>query len=220
MNMKPSAIRWIALLVGVYITLQLIADACASKIIALGDVTMPAGTFVFALTFTWRDLLHKRLGKTWAKAAIWTAAVANIIMALYFQLAIQLPSAPFWSNQDAFASVLSAVPRITFASILAELVSELVDTEVYHFFSLRTSTVNQWMRVLVSNAVSTPIDSALFAIVAFGGTLPAAAMLSVAVGQVLYKFAVAIFSLPLIYFIPEGGKPESNEGPQSVRAVA
>src|SRR5690606_18119348 len=79
-----SSVFAIVLLVGVYIALQLVADVSAAKIVSIGDITMPAGTFVFAITFTWRDMIHKRLGKEWARAAIWTAALANIGMAAYF----------------------------------------------------------------------------------------------------------------------------------------
>ena len=46
--------------------------------------------------------------------------------------------------------------RITIASIIAEVVSELVDTEVYSWFVDRVTTRHQWARVAVSNAVSVP----------------------------------------------------------------
>lgn len=39
---------------------------------------------------------------------------------------------PDWGLGTAFASVLSPMWRIVLASITAEVVSELVDTEVYH----------------------------------------------------------------------------------------
>jgi uncharacterized integral membrane protein (TIGR00697 family) len=193
----------VVLLVGVYVALQLIADVTAGKIVAIGDITLPAATFIFAITFTWRDMLHKRLGKEWAQAAIWTAAIANVGMALYFVFAIQLPGAGFWQGQEAFASVLGFVPRITVASIVAELVSELLDTEVYHHLIDRIPARHQWARVLGSNAVSLPIDSAIFVTLAFAGTMPLAALVSVALGQVAFKVVVTVVSLPLIYTIPE-----------------
>ena len=88
--MKNRNIYAITVLVGIYVTLQLIADVAAVKIVDIWGITMPAGTFIFALTFTWRDMLHKRLGKEWARAAIITAAAANLLMAFYFLFAIEL----------------------------------------------------------------------------------------------------------------------------------
>ncbi|MBN1285971.1 MAG: queuosine precursor transporter [Anaerolineae bacterium] len=204
MKVPQRTVYTIVLLVSVYIALQLIADVTAPKIVALGPITLPAGTFVFALTFTWRDMLHKRLGKEWARAAIIAAAVCNVLMVLYYAFAIELPPAGFWSGQDAFQATLGLVWRITAASIVAELVSELVDTEVYHVLAKRFTGVHQWVRVAGSNAVSLPIDSLVFVTLAFAGTMPLASMVDVIVGQVIFKALVTLVSLPGIYTIPEG----------------
>ncbi len=196
-----------SLLVGVYVALQLIADVTAIKIIGIGPITLPAGTFVFALTFTWRDMLHKRLGKEWAKAAIVTAAVGNLLMVLYITFALALPPAVFWEGQDAMVLTLGVVWRITAASIIAELVSELVDTEVYHILAARFTGRRQWVRVAGSNAVSLPIDSLVFVTLAFAGTMPAAMMIKVMFGQIAFKALVTLVSIPGIYVIGDA-KPQ------------
>jgi len=201
--MKKPTIYTIVLLIGGYICFQLIADVTAAKIINIWGHTMPAGTLVFALTFTWRDMIHKRLGKEWARAAIVTAALANIFMALYFVLAIELAPAIFWGNQAAFEAVLGIVPRIVIASIIAEFVSEMVDTEVYHAMIARISERNQWGRVLVSNAISLPLDSAIFTMLAFYGTGNQGHIGEMIVAQVIFKGIVTVVSLPLIYTVPE-----------------
>ncbi|MHA2433796.1 MAG: queuosine precursor transporter, partial [Candidatus Thorarchaeota archaeon] len=169
-------------------------------IVQLGNVAIPAGTFIFALTFTWRDALHRRLGREWARAAIMVAGAANVTMALYFAFAISLPAASFWPNQEAFASVLGVVPRITVASIVAEVASEWIDTEVYH----QLRGLPRWVGVLGSNAVSLPIDSLIFVGLAFGGTTPLAVMFTVVWGQTLLKAVMTLLSLPVIYLVKQG----------------
>ena len=164
---------------------------------------MPAGTFIFALTFTWRDMLHKRLGKEWARAAIISAAVMNLLMAGYFMFATDLTPAIFWGNQEAFQQTLSIVWRIALASIAAELVSELIDTEVYHYAMQRIGARHQWARVLTSNAVSLPVDSLIFTVLAFGGTMPVSGLWAIAKGQVVFKALVTMVSLPLIYTVKD-----------------
>ncbi len=200
--MSKKTIFTVVILVGMYVCFQLVADVSASKIVQLGGLTIPAGTFVFALTFTWRDMLHKRLGKEWAQAAIWMAALANVFMALYFMLVIHLPGAA-WIDNAVFAAVLGVVPRVAIASIIAELVSELLDTEVYHVLIERIPARHQWARVLVSNAVSLPVDSVIFVVIAFAGTMPLAALASIALGQIVFKALVTVVSLPLIYAVPD-----------------
>ncbi len=81
MNGKKT-LFWIVGLIGAYVACQMIADIGASKLISLGSVVIPGGTFVFAFTFTIRDMIHKRLGREWAVAAIWTAGLVNVFMAL------------------------------------------------------------------------------------------------------------------------------------------
>jgi len=44
---------------------------------------MDAG-FIYSLTFTWRDLIHKQLGRRAAITTIWLAAAINLLAALYF----------------------------------------------------------------------------------------------------------------------------------------
>lgn len=203
-NNTQRLIYLAVLLIGGYVALQLIADVTAVKIVELGSITLPAGTFVFALTFTWRDMLHKRLGREWARAAVITAAVCNLLMVIYFGFAIRLPPAGFWPGQAAFENTLGFVWRIAVASIIAELVSELLDTEIYHRLAQRFTGANQWARVAGSNAVSLPVDSLIFIILAFAGDMLVGDMVNVFIGQVIFKAVVTLVSIPGIYFIPEG----------------
>ena len=108
--------------------------------------------------------------------------------------------------------MLAPLWRITIASIVAEVVSELVDTEVYHWFVRRVTTRHQWARVAVSNAVSVPLDNVIFAVGAFGAipgfadhalTLPWDAVWDIFVVNLTVKALVSALSLPLIYLCPD-----------------
>ena len=201
--MSKKQIWIVVLLVGGYITFQLVADVAAVKIIDIAGITMPAGTFVFALTFTWRDMLQKRLGKEWARASIIMAAACNVFLALYFVFAIRLRPAVFWSGQDAFAATLGIVWRIAAASIVAEVVSQWIDTEMYSILAPRTRGFWQFLRVIGSNAVSLPVDSLIFGFGAFAGTMPIIAILGIAWGQIIFKGLVTVISIPGIYLVKE-----------------
>ena len=54
---------------GGYLALQMMADIAATKVIRVGPVVMDAG-LIYCLTFTWRDLVHKRLGARAARILI------------------------------------------------------------------------------------------------------------------------------------------------------
>ena len=203
---KPIATSAI-IVIAVYIAAQLLSDIGSLKIALVAGFSVDAGTFIYPLTFTIRDLVHKQLGKAAARTVIILAAVINLFMVVFFQFAAWLPQDPSWGRGREFASVLGPVWRIVIASIIAEVISELIDTEVYHLWVTRITRKFQWARVLASNAVSTPIDSLIFCWGAFGLALPASVVWSIFFANVIIKGLVTIISLPGIYLVKEGKTP-------------
>jgi hypothetical protein len=182
-------------LIALYIACELIANITANKTIVLFGITAPGGVFIYALTFTLIDLVNEHFGKSGARRVIYAAFGANILFALYSAFVVYLPHPSFFTGQEAFAQVLGSTPRIVAASLLAYIVSSLIDVEVFDAWKRRIGGY-RWGRVLASNAVSTAVDSALFVSAAFGGLLPLIPMI---VGQYLFKMAITVVSVPLIY---------------------
>jgi len=191
----------IIIVVSCYIAAQILSDITSLKIILLAGMSIDAGTLVYPITFTLRDMAHKVLGKGASRILIFAAAGINVFMAGLFWIVSQLPADPSVGHQTEFAVVLSPVYRIVIASILAEVLSELIDTEAYSAWISRFSSKYQWGRVLVSNAISVPVDSIIFVLVAFAGTLPWAILWSIFIANVLLKGFVTVLSIPLIYAV-------------------
>ena len=189
--------------ISVYIAAQLLSDIASLKITSFAGFSMDAGTFIYPLTFTIRDLVHKRLGKMAARKIIFLAAGINLFMALFFHFVAWLPQDPAWGMGKEFSAILGPVWRIVIASILAEIISELIDTEIYHIWYTRITKRYQWMRVLASNTVSIPIDSLIFCWGAFGFSLPHDVVWSIFFANVIVKGAVTLISLPSIYLVKE-----------------
>jgi uncharacterized integral membrane protein (TIGR00697 family) len=124
-------------------------------------------------------------------------------MVVFFQFAAWLPQDPTWGLGREFSTILGPVWRIVTASIVAEVISELIDTEVYHFWVSRITRKYQWARVLISNAVSIPIDSLIFCWGAFGLALPNSVVWSIFFANVIVKGLVTAVSLPAIYLVKE-----------------
>ncbi|MBN2553989.1 MAG: queuosine precursor transporter [Spirochaetales bacterium] len=196
------------ILVSLYIAAQIISDVASLKIALLAGLSVDAGTFIYPITFTLRDLVHKRLGKQAARLVIVLAGGINLFMAAFFAFSARLPGDPAWGLEREFASVLGPVWRIVTASIAAEIVAELVDTEVYHLWVTRITRRHQWARVLASNAVSVPLDSLIFCWAAFGAVLPPATVWSIFLANLIVKAAVTVLSIPGIYLVRE--RPENT----------
>ncbi len=191
------------LVVAAYIAAQMLADIGSLKIALVAGFSIDGGTFIYPLTFTLRDMVHKLLGRSAARTTILAAGLINLLMAGYFAFVGQLPPDPTWALQEAFVSVLNPVWRIVLASIVAELVSELLDTEIYQAWITRVTRRYQWGRVLVSNSVSIPVDSLIFCWGAFGGVLGAPVVWSIFWANVLVKGLTTLISLPGIYLVKE-----------------
>ena len=197
---KGEYIMYLSIIsIACYIAAQLMADITSLRIVRVYGFSLDAGTFIYPLTFTLRDMVHKAVGRNGARILIITAAVMNIIMAGLFMFTAWLPPDLNVGPQTAFGAVLSPVWRIVFASIMAEIFSELLDTEVYHAWVTRVTRRYQWARVLVSNGISIPIDSLLFCWGAFGGTMPNTVVWQLIISNIFLKGAMTLLSLPLIY---------------------
>lgn len=191
------------LVISAYVAAQILSDIGSLKIAQVAGFSVDGGTLIYPLTFTLRDIVHKHLGRRAARTVIVAAAVINLLMAGYFALLSYLPPDPSWELQIAFAAILGPVWRIVLASIAAELISQLLDTEIYHLWVTRVTRRYQWSRVLVSNIFGIPVDSLIFCWLAFGGVLPGAVVWSIFWANVLVKGLTTLISLPGIYLVKE-----------------
>jgi hypothetical protein len=182
-------------LIAVYVACELVANVTAGKPVVVAGVVVPAGVFIYALTFTLIDLINERLGKVRARQVVYGAFAGNLLLAGYTAFTIWLPAATFYPHQGAYATVLGATPRIVGASLLAYLVSALLDTEIFAWWRTRVRGP-RWMRVVVSNGLSTFVDSAVFISGAFYGILPLWPLIQ---GQYIWKMIITVVSIPLIY---------------------
>jgi uncharacterized integral membrane protein (TIGR00697 family) len=100
--------------------------------------------------------------------------------------------------------------RIILASVIAIILSETADTEVYQRLLAR-----RWlMRVAGSNAISIPLDSLLFNLIAFAGVFPLSMLAAIVFGEIVTKFSVGA----VIALFRSGRDDQSGLRPQIPRA--
>lgn len=207
---SDRAMRWLLISVSAYVACSLMANVMSVRILRLGPTwasfSIDAGTLTYPLTFTLRDLVHKVGGRSVARIVVIAGGSLNALLALGLYLTSILPGDPgvISGAQDHFGDVLTPVTRIVLASVVAQVVSELVDTEIYQRFVDRFGNRAQWGRVVSSNAISIPLDSALFVLIAFGGDVPLAVAGSIIGANIVVKGATTLVTVPLIYAVPEG----------------
>ncbi len=193
-----------AVLVAVfYVAAQMLSDIASLQIVLVAGFSIDAGTFIYPLTFTLRDMVHKVAGIKIARMLIISAAVVNLLMALFFKLVSVLPPDLAVGPQTAFGSLLSPVWRIVLASIAAEVIAELIDTEGYRIWVEKVTRRYEWARVVFSNSISIPVDSFLFSFLAFYGKMPFSVVSSIFFSNMIIKGLTTIISIPGIYLVKE-----------------
>jgi queuosine precursor transporter len=206
---SQRALTWLLVSVTGYAGFSIMANVMSVRILRVGpdwaSFSVDAGTLTYPLTFTLRDLVHKVGGRTAARITIVCTAALNLVAASAMWATANLPGdlAVDTPAQDWFGPVLTPVLRITAASVIAQVIAELVDTEVYHRWVRRFGLRAQWGRVVSSNAVSVPLDSVIFVAIAFGGVVPVGVAMSIVWANIVVKGLTSVLSVPLIYAVPD-----------------
>lgn len=204
---EGSTYRASTVLIVGYVLIQLLANLTVAKSVSVFHETfiIPFGSLLYAISFTWIDLVNDGFGKSRARWLVGVAVMANVLMVLWLQLYIHVSGSPTWAsapaNQRAIEFVFGAIPRIYGASLLTNLIAENVDITAFHFVKLRMPEVPRWYMSLLSNLLSAPTDGVLFALLAFAGTVPILTLAKIAATSALYKIVVAACSVPLIYIV-------------------
>jgi hypothetical protein len=197
---------WLIVTVSVYVASSLVANVMSIRAVSILGWAVDAGTLTYPLTFTIRDMIHKVGGKRAARTAILATAGLNVAMAFALWAAAVLPADMSVGPQTEFGDVLVTTWRIVAASVLAQMVAEFADTEIYQRFVNRFGHRVQFGRVLASNAVSVPLDSVLFSVVAFSGVFPRSVIVEIIVANIVIKGISSVATAPMIYLVPDFGE--------------
>jgi uncharacterized integral membrane protein (TIGR00697 family) len=175
----------------------LISNILATKIILIGSWAAPAGVLIFPIAYIINDVIVEVWGYRKARLIIWSGFAVNILAVLFFSLAIVVPAAPFWHNQEAFNTILGSTPRIVVASLMAYLVGSFLNAIVMSRVKVLMKGKNFSVRAILSTLVGETADSMIFILIAFAGNLPFKALIGMIFTQAIIKTIYEIVILPL-----------------------
>jgi queuosine precursor transporter len=204
-----------SLLCGLFVTALIVSDIIGAKLFTLGPVDlylpgipqyripsllMTAGILTFPMTFILTDLIHEFYGKKGARFVTYLGLGMAVFTYLILSFARILPTSPDSPiPQETFNLVFGLSGRMFIASLLAYLLAQLLDIQVFHFFKSFTHARLLWLRTTGSTVISQLLDSFTFCMVSFSGTLPFEQILQIAMTNYGVKFLVAVALTPLCY---------------------
>ena len=198
------------LVVALFVSLLLISNVAATKLIAFGPEWSPFGlpvlpvitdgvALLFPLTYVLGDVLAEVFGMRGARRAILLGFGVSLLASLTFLAVGAAPAAPGYENQEAFVAVLGFVPRIVTASLAGYLVGQFLNAWVLVKLKQWRDGRGMWARLLGSTVVGEAADTTIFCLIAFGGEIDGGTMLNYIVVGYVFKVSVEAVLLPITY---------------------
>src|SRR5688572_15859020 len=111
--------KYLGLLTILYVTMQLVSDVTAGKIVQLFIFPVSVTVLYFPVTFIFADVLTEVYGYAAARRVLWTVLLCSVLAGAIYQLVIALPPAPGFAGNAAYTQVLGQVPRILLGGWIA-----------------------------------------------------------------------------------------------------
>ena len=164
---------------------------------------MTGAVFIFPITYILSDVFSEVYGYKWSRITCYFAFSMNLFMVIVFSLVIMTPAPDYWTNQEAFATVLGSTPRVMGASLLAYVVGDFVNDRIFR--KMKAKHANEikgfgW-RAIISSFFGELCDSLVFLPLAFLGQMPVATLATMTVAQVFIKTGYEVVILPLTTLI-------------------
>ena len=190
---------WFVIVVAIFITSLLVANIISVKLIGFMGLVLPAGVIIFPVSYIIGDVLTEVYGYSEARKVIWLGFFCNLLAVAAIWLGQIIPPPLFWDGQTSYDRILGYAPRLMAASFMAYLVGEFFNAYVMAKMKVATKGRWLWTRTIASTLVGQGIDTLIFIILAFAGTLPNRVLIAAVITQWLFKSAYEAAATPVTY---------------------
>ena len=229
--MDNKAAKLFALMSAFFVANALIAECIGGKIFSLESLlgidpvnftlfgesnlsfALTCGVLLWPLEFVMTDIVNEYYGPKAVRRISYTAIALIGYAFLMFYVAISVAPPDWWlasktargvpNMQDAFSAIFGQGMWIIFGSLMAFLVSQIIDVTIFHRIKRATGEKWIWLRATGSTFVSQLFDSFIVLFIAFklGNDWSWQKVLAICLMNYMYKFTMAIILTPAIYFI-------------------
>jgi uncharacterized integral membrane protein (TIGR00697 family) len=174
---------------------------------------LTCGVLLWPLEFIITDIVNEYYGPKAVRRISFTAVALIAYAFVMFYMAMKIPPADFWIGsksssgisdmQVAFSGVFGQGMWIILGSLVAFLVSQIVDVTVFHKIKKVTGEKWVWLRATGSTVISQLVDSFVVLFIAFkiGNGWSWQLVLAICLVNYTYKFIMAVVLTPFIYVL-------------------
>ncbi len=191
------------ILAGIFITNAVVAELIGGKLIQIGPFVMSIGILPWPIVFLTTDLINEYFGEKGVRKLSFITACLIAYAFIILLFAINIPAAKGISpvNDNQFYAVFGQSMWIIIGSIIAFMVSQLIDVSIFWFFKNRTGEKKIWLRTTGSTVISQLFDSFIVLGIAFylPGKIDFKTFITSAITGYVFKLGIAILLTPMIY---------------------
>ncbi|MCP5501558.1 MAG: queuosine precursor transporter [Leptospiraceae bacterium] len=188
------------LLSSIFISFLIMAEVTSSKLFTVFGFVMSFGVVPFPATFIVTDLLNEYFGKKVVRFTTFIGMIMILFAFLIIIIGLNIPAMQGSPVDDvSFERVFFNSGLIIIGSIIAYLIGQLIDIQVFHFLRKKTQGRYIWLRATGSTIISQLIDSYIVTFIAFSKYKTTPELFEISTTNFSYKMLVAIGITPLIY---------------------
>ena len=174
---------------------------------------LTCGVLLWPIEFVMTDLVNEYFGTRAVKRISYTAIILISYAFIMFYGSMSIAPADFWigskqssgvpNMQNAYGAIFGQGMWIIIGSLVAFLVSQIVDVTVFHRIKKITGEKKIWLRATGSTMVSQLVDSYIVLAIAFklGGNWSWPFVFAVGTMNYIYKFTMALILTPVIVIV-------------------
>jgi queuosine precursor transporter len=189
--------KYFSTITGLFCASLVISNILDTKLFELFGLILPTGIILFPIVYVFGDLFTEVYGYRHSRKAIWTGFYSLIILVVSLELAKYLEPASIWANQEAFELVLGKVYRIAAASIVAFVSGEFVNSYTVAKLKIYQAGKSMPVRFVVSTLLGQMVDTAVFILIAFGGSMEFSSLVHIFLAAWIFKVVWEIIALPI-----------------------
>lgn len=205
MNLNNKKDVVFLVLAGFFITNAIVAELIGGKLVMFfGIFTQSVGIILWPVVFILTDIVNEFYGQNGVKKLSYITLCLIAFTFAYLFICMQIPAVAFSPVSDEnFKKVFGQSMYIMLGSMVAFMVSQLVDSGVFWMLRNRTGKKMIWLRSTGSTVVSQLVDTFIVQFIAFviPGYWTIEVFLKNASYGYVFKLLTAIAVIPMIYLV-------------------
>lgn len=195
------------------VTNLLLISVMGGKFVSIFGMVTNTGNVFYASVFLATFLLVEHHGRKEALKSVLMGFAALVLFVIMGQLTINYAGVPETNAiHNAMQVLFQSLPRIAFASVLAYLFAQSFAIFIYSELKRRWPKGNLLLRNMIAAVVGQLLDSIIFFMVAFAGTIAGPVVAQAIAAGFILKILAALLTTPVLYasFLGAGKSLQSH----------